>query len=66
MLARSGLDLSRTTMCGWLTSGAELIEPLLKLMRRCVLASKVIQTDDTPVPTLGLIIGRTKQARMWS
>jgi transposase len=66
MLARSGLDLSRSTMCGWLGTGAELIRPLVELMQRRILGSKVIQTDDTPVPTLGLIIGKTKEARMWS
>jgi transposase len=66
MLARSGIDLSRSTLCGWMSQGAELAEPLVKLMRREILASKVIQTDDTTVPTLGLVKGRAKQARMWS
>lgn len=66
MLARSGLDLSRSTMCGWLATGADLIRPLVELMQRRILGSKVIQTDDTPVPTLGLIIRKTKEARMWS
>ncbi len=66
MLARSGIDLSRSTLCGWMGQGATLLEPLVNLMRREILASKVIQTDDTPVPTLGLVEGRAKQARMWS
>jgi len=66
MLARSGVDLSRSTLCGWLGQGATLVEPLVKLMHREILASKVIQTDDTPVPTLGLVEGRAKLARMWS
>lgn len=66
MLARSGIDLSRSTLCGWMSQGATLVEPLVKLMRREILASKVIQTDDTTVPTLGLVKGRAKQARMWS
>jgi transposase len=65
MLARSGLDLSRSTMCGWLAEGALLIAPLVDLLRREVLQSKVIQTDDTPVPTLGLVKGRAKEGRMW-
>ncbi len=66
MPARSGIDLSRSTLCGWMGQGATLLEPLVSLMRREILASKVIQTDDTPVPTLGLVEGRAKQARMWS
>ena len=66
MLARSGIDLSRSTLCGWLGQGATLLEPLVSLMRREILASRVIQTDDTPVPTLGLVPGRAKLARIWS
>jgi len=66
MLARSGVDLSRSTLCGWMSQGSELTEPLVKLMRQEILASNVIQTDDTTVPTLGLVKGRAKQARMWS
>jgi len=65
MLARSGLDLSRSTLCGWLAEGADLITPLVDLMRCKVLRSGVIQTDDTPVPTLGLTAGRAKEGRMW-
>lgn len=65
MLARSGLDLSRSTLCDWLSGGADLIAPLVDLMRREVLRSGVIQTDDTPVPTLGLTAGRAKEGRMW-
>jgi transposase len=65
MLARSGLDLSRSTMCGWMLGSAELLEPLTALMRREVLASKVIQSDDTTVPTIGLVKGRAKDARLW-
>lgn len=65
MLARSGLDLSRSTLCNWLAEGADLITPLVDLMRRDVLRSGVIQTDDTPVPTLGLTPGRAKEGRMW-
>jgi transposase len=65
MLARSGLDLSRSSMCGWMLGCAELLEPLIDLMRRDVRASKVIQSDDTTVPTLGLVKGRAKDARLW-
>lgn len=65
MLARSGLDLSRSTLCNWLAEGADLIAPLVDLMRREVRRSGVIQTDDTPVPTMGLVKGRAKEGRMW-
>jgi len=65
MLARSGLDLSRSTMCGWMLGCATLLEPLIGLMKRDVLRSKVIQSDDTTIPTLGLVKGRAKDARLW-
>jgi transposase len=65
MIARSGLDLSRSTMCGWMLGCAALLDPLVALMRRDVLASKVIQSDDTTVPKLGLVKGRTTDARLW-
>ena len=65
MLARSGLDLSRSTLCNWLAEGADLITPLVELMRSEVLRSRVIQTDDTPIPTLGLLPGRAKEGRLW-
>lgn len=65
MLARSGLDLSRSALCQWLAEGADLIAPLVDLMKSEVLRGKVIQTDDTPVPTLGIEKGRAKEGRMW-
>jgi transposase len=66
MLARSGLDLWRSTMCGWMLGCAELLAPLTEMMRREVLASTVVQSDDTTVPTLGLVKGKAKDARLWA
>lgn len=65
MIARSGLELSRSSMCGWMLGCAELLQPLVELMKKNVLASKVIQSDDTTVPTLGLVKGSAKDARLW-
>jgi transposase len=65
MLARSGLDLSRSTMCGWILGTTDLLLPLVELMRSDVLRSLIIQSDDTTVPTLGLVKGRAKDARIW-
>ena len=36
-------------MCGWLKQTAKLLQPLYDLMRRRVLQSRVIHTDDTKV-----------------
>ena len=46
---RYDIDISRSTMCGWMMNTAELLVPLYELMKSEVLKSKVINTDDTPV-----------------
>jgi transposase len=46
---RDGVELARSTMCDWMATVAELLEPIVGAMIRQVLASKVIGTDDTPV-----------------
>ena len=52
IFARHGVELSRATMCGWMKHSAELALPLYELLKRRVLASRVIHTDDTPVEVL--------------
>jgi len=51
--ARHGVELARTTMCGWVMSGAELVVPVVDAMIARVVQSKVIHTDDTPVRVQG-------------
>ncbi len=46
---RYDIDISRSTMCGWMMNTAELLEPLYDLLKTEVLKSRVIKTDDTPV-----------------
>lgn len=65
MLARHGVDLGRSTMCGWMRAAADLTAPLVRLMAERVRASKVIHTDDTPVPVQAKGRGRTKTGRLW-
>lgn len=52
ILRRQGVELSRQTMCDWMRCSADLVSLLYELMRRRVLSSKAVQTDDTPVPVL--------------
>ena len=47
--ARHGVELSRRTTCGWAMQCADLFRPLYELMIAEVLASYVVNTDDTPV-----------------
>ncbi len=66
IFARQGVELSRQTMCGWMRDCAELVDPLYQLMKRQALSSKVVQTDDTPVPVLDPELPRTRTGRIWT
>ncbi len=65
ILGRSGHVIPRSTTCGWLAAAARLMEPLYRLMVAWVLASKAINTDDTPVPVLDEKRDRTREGRIW-
>jgi len=60
IFARQGVHLSRQTMRDWMWQCAELVSPLADLMKVRVLSSKVVQTDDTPVPVLDPELPRTR------
>jgi transposase len=66
IFARQGAELSRQTMCDWMRQCAELVAPLAGLMKARVLSSKVVQTDDTPVPVLDPELPRTRTGRIWT
>jgi transposase len=65
ILERSGWPIRRSTTCGWLGSCAELVRPLWDRMAEGVRQSKVIATDDTPVPVLDPRRGKTREGRIW-
>jgi transposase len=48
-LKRQGVELTRSTLCGWMASSAKMLEPLYDLMKSMVLLCGTIHTDDTPV-----------------
>lgn len=63
---RHGVELSRQTMCDWMGACTELVSPLWERMKQVVLTSKVVQTDDTPVPVLDRALTRTRTGRIWT
>lgn len=66
MFRRYGLDLSRSTLSDWMAAAARLLAPLYKKMKREVLKSAVIHTDDTPVRVQDRKRKRnTRQGRAW-
>lgn len=64
--AREGVDLSRSTMAGWVGKMAALLAPLAERIARHVLAGEAIHTDDTPIAVLDPGRGRTKTGRYWA
>jgi transposase len=65
MFERQGLELSRSTACDWMASCARCLEPLYQEMKRALLKSAALWTDDTPVKLQGGDPDATKQSRLW-
>jgi transposase len=65
MLARFGVNLSRSTLCDWLAQSAALLRPLWELLKGRVQQSGAIQTDDTPVRVQAQAAAAAHQGRLW-
>jgi transposase len=65
MFARQGVELSDQTLCGWVAQCATLLEALYKRLKRFVLASKVVGTDDTPIKVPDRRLPRARKGRIW-
>ena len=64
-MARSGVRLSRSTLCDWMASAAALLGPLVALMRARLLLSRVIHSDDTSVPFLERGRDEAREGHLW-
>ena len=53
-------------MCDWMRLCAEVVRPLYERMKERALSSKVVQTDDTPVPVLDPELPHTRTGRIWT
>jgi transposase len=65
VLARHGVELSRSTLCDWMAAAAGVLSPLYALMLKQVLQSRVIHTDETRLPVQERGQERTKSGRLW-
>ena len=63
---RSGVEIDRSVMAGWVGHMAALLEPLAERIARHVRAGAALHADDTPVPVLDPGRGRTKTGRLWT
>jgi transposase len=65
IVARSGVRLSRSTVCDWMASAAVLLGPLVAQMRARLLQSRVIHSDDTSVPFLERGRDKAREGHLW-
>jgi transposase len=63
---RLGIDMPRSSLCGWLMKVAELCEPLVKIMQKNIVAYDYLQADETTVQVLDKV-GRSNKTKsyMW-
>jgi transposase len=64
--ARQGVELSRSTLGGWLAETADVLTPLYLLLKARVLAAKVVHTDDTPIPVQDPDREHCRTGRIWA
>jgi len=62
-LSRSGIDISRKTLCDWVMRCADLLDPIVEVMRKELLLFPKIHTDDTKVPIQAE--NKTREGRLW-
>jgi transposase len=66
MLARQGIEISRSTLADWVGATSALLSPLVETIRAHVVSASKLHTDDTPVPVLQPGRGTTKLGRLWT
>jgi transposase len=64
--ARQGVEISRSTMAGWVGGASDLLTPLVDAIQKHVLAGCKLHADDTPMPVLAPGNGKTKTGRLWT
>jgi len=64
--ARSGVELERSTLAGWVGSASTLLCPLVAAIGRHVTGGEKLHADDIPVPVLDPGRGKTKTGRLWT
>ena len=61
---RLGIDMPRSSLCGWILKVSELCEPLVKLLRENIIAYDYAQADETTVQVLDEI-GRSNKTKSY-
>ncbi|ECD9518271.1 IS66 family transposase [Salmonella enterica subsp. diarizonae] len=66
ILARQGVDLSRSLLSNWVDACCRLMAPLDEALYNYVMDTRKLHTDDTPVPVLAPGNKKTKTGRLWT
>jgi transposase len=64
--ARQGVEISRSTLAGWVGASSDLLSPLVEMIGKHVFAGRKLHADDTPMPVLAPGNGKTKTGRLWT
>jgi transposase len=63
---RLGVNFPRQTLCDWIEKGAEWLQPIVREMKRELLAGDYLQVDETPVRVLDPEVkGRCALGYLW-
>ena len=65
IFSREGIEIARSTMCGWFAAVGELVRPVVELMAWRILQSLAIHSDDTTVPVQAPGEGKCRTGRLW-
>ena len=66
ILARSGLDVHRSTLAGWVGKTAFHLRPLVECLAAELKTSQTLGVDETPVRVLDPGRGKTKTGYLWA
>ncbi len=64
--ARSGVELSRSTLAEWIGAAGVALQPLVDALRGELLAAPVLHADETPVALLDPGAGKTRRAYLFA
>jgi len=64
--ARQGVEISRSTLAGWVGASSDLLASLVDAIQKHVLGGRKLHADDTPMPVLAPGNGKTKTGRLWT
>ena len=64
-MARQGVEIATSTLCGWVAAAATLLEPVADAVQDRLMASTWLQGDDTGFPVQDGADGKLRNGRLW-